>query len=547
MKVPKVLMNKVLSKCISYFSIPVDLSDFIPTLYPLTLDIDPAKWTKSIKAKMVTSSEKLCAAKATLYSYASIDFYAYDGQTCFLGDFEVQDNNITFITTISSLKFHRSNPIEYVNTIFTLNFFTEEKYWTPLIYESTDVQSSVSTLTECGILCEISSFCDFFVHSPAKCYFGDLDLEWQGENAFTTGYSNLQTYHKSTLPNYHNKEFKVDKDTDYWANWIYYQELEYGYQQCKFACLHEDQCDFVAHQGSQCAFGNFTYSGPPVATSPTTRNAAIKKSKKSSFLVDATFTTLIGDTTQSNGPISYKYWPSHIYSQRPTHAGEHRCAQYCLLSDPETCNFYFYEEIDSTADICHFGSFSQDASQGNHPMDIDATTSYRLRNDISKFMFNVSSSVVDNFVLPALETIAQDVDSTFYGDPECNEVGYHKLESVDDRITISNYESSKYYKYDSCQFSFYAPNAKGIQYEITKFQTRYDPDILSGDNDQLEVFASCGHDGHQYAIYSGDEGIQTHKVESRCLRFDWYADGPYPIVQGPVYKAGFTIIVSPFY
>ena len=146
-----------------------------------------------------------------------------------------------------------------------------------------------------------------------------------------------------------------------------------------------------------------------------------------------------------------------------------------------------------------------------------------------------------------METIAQDVDSTFYGDPECNEIGYHKLESVDDRITISNYESSKYYKYDRCQFSFYAPNAKGIQYEITKFQTRYDPDILSDDNDQLVVFASCGHDGHQYAIYSGDEGIQTHKVESRCLRFDWYADGPYPIVQGPVYKAGFTIIVSPFY
>ena len=36
---------------------------------------------------MVTSSEKLCAAKATLYSNAGIDSYAYNDQNCFLGEF----------------------------------------------------------------------------------------------------------------------------------------------------------------------------------------------------------------------------------------------------------------------------------------------------------------------------------------------------------------------------------------------------------------------------------------------------------------------------
>ena len=148
-------------------------------------------------------------------------------------------------------------------------------------------------------------------------------------------------------------------------------------------------------------------------------------------------------------------------------------------------------------------------------------------------------------MLSGLETLAKDVKDTFYGDPECKNIGYHKLESGDS-VTISNYESGKYYKYDNCEFSFYAPNAKGIQYRITKFQTRDDPNSLD-DTDNLKVFASCGHDGHRYALYSGDETIQTHKVESRCLRFDWYANGPYPLVYGPVYKAGFRITISPYY
>ena len=63
----------------------------------------------------------------------------------------------------------------------------------------------------------------------------------------------------------------------------------------------------------------------------------------------------------------------------------------------------------------------------------------------------------------------------------------------------------------------------------------------------MKVFASCGHDGHQYALYTGKETLQRVKIESRCLRFDWYADGPLPIASGTIYKTGFQITISPYY
>ena len=71
-----------------FFPVADDLSDLIPILYPLTLDRPcQMNYIKASKPKMVTSSEKLCAAKATLYSNASIDSYAYNDQNCFLGEF----------------------------------------------------------------------------------------------------------------------------------------------------------------------------------------------------------------------------------------------------------------------------------------------------------------------------------------------------------------------------------------------------------------------------------------------------------------------------
>ena len=350
-------------------------------MFPLTLELDPNKWTKSIKVQLVEPTEKLCAAKATLYSDSTIDFYFYDGQNCYLGDFEVQDENNGITSTLTSLKFHRSNPIDYINSIFTINFFASEEIWTPLIYDSSDVQSSESTLIECGILCEISS-CDFFVHSPEKCYFGDWELT--GGSAFTTGKSDLQTYHKSALKEYLNKDFKSDPATTFWTNWTYKIENGFEFQQCRFICLFEEQCDFVSHQGSQCAFGNFTYSGPPVTTNTATRNAFIKKHTMKTGFPEKTFVTLVGDTSQTNGPISYKYWPSHIYSTRTNTAGEHRCAQFCLLVEPKTCSFYYHERTDTNY-VCYFGSFTQDVSQDDHPLNIDETTEYKLRKDISKF------------------------------------------------------------------------------------------------------------------------------------------------------------------
>ena len=64
--------------------------------------------------------------------------------------------------------------------------------------------------------------------------------------------------------------------------------------------------------------------------------------------------------------------------------------------------------------------------------------------------------------------MAQTIYVSTTGDPECKELGYHKLESGSS-VTISTYSSFKYYRYDSCEFSFYAPGAKGIQYEIDNF------------------------------------------------------------------------------
>ena len=105
---------------------------------------------------------------------------------------------------------------------------------------------------------------------------------------------------------------------------------------------------------------------------------------KSDDFIPSQFETLVGDTSQPNGPISYKYWPSHIYQEHiMNHMKESRCAKYCLLAKPTECNFYYFVTIDQGQNICQLGRFNQDATQDDHYPGIDETTEYKFRKEIS--------------------------------------------------------------------------------------------------------------------------------------------------------------------
>ena len=115
---------------------------------------------------------------------------------------------------------------------------------------------------------------------------------------------------------------------------------------------------------------------------------------------------------------------------------ENRCAKYCLLARPTECSFYYFVVIAQGPNICQLGRFNQDATQDDHYPGIDQTTEYKFRNDISSLtnFGKLTNSHLNPFL--GMETLAQDVYVSTIGDPECKELGYHKLESGKS-VTIS--------------------------------------------------------------------------------------------------------------
>ena len=167
-----------------------------------------------------------------------------------------------------------------------------------------------------------------------------------------------------------------------------------------------------------------------------------------------------GFTQEPKGIIGEEYWPSHVRKSFQFEEGEIRCAEMCMLhTTKKACHFYFFVQLmPNSKNICQLGDFGQNSFQDDHYSGITSETIYQLRSSLN---------------LEALITDVFDIDS----DNACLNQGYHQL-SNGIEVEIGTGSSFSYRTMDLCYWSFYAPDAVGITYEITKFDVSFFSDII---------------------------------------------------------------------
>ena len=61
------------------------------------------------------------------------------------------------------------------------------------------------------------------------------------------------------------------------------------------------------------------------------------------------------------------------------------------------------------------------------------------------------------------------IQTVFDASDDCIGIGYHELNSGDS-VEVGTKSQFSYYASDLCDFSFYAPNAVGIQLDVVRFK-----------------------------------------------------------------------------
>ena len=251
--------------------------DSRPALYPISLEVEVNKWSNNIQKQTEASSEFMCVAVATLTSNLKVDFYVYDKPNCYLGVMGSVSAE-TVVSTETTVRFHKSNPETYITTIFDVNFGMEESIWTPYVYETSSVQSSVGTFVECGILCDLAPECQFFANTNINCHFGNYNHT--GEVINTGGTDIVKPYHqKLVFDPFYDSLYEFKSDCNNWAKFVYSMDTNSGKRECQFTCRTLSDCHFYVIIVSDCHFGNFLYNGPLVTTATSTRNVQIRQGK----------------------------------------------------------------------------------------------------------------------------------------------------------------------------------------------------------------------------------------------------------------------------
>ena len=131
------------------------------TLFPTSTGAQQNRWSRHIRESLDVVSENECAAHATLYYNAPIDFYVYIEPTCYLGDLAYTTTEDLEIT-INSVKIRATNALEHVTTTFDAVFDLPDFAWNRYMIGAIDLLDGEG-LTECGVICELhAAHCDFF-------------------------------------------------------------------------------------------------------------------------------------------------------------------------------------------------------------------------------------------------------------------------------------------------------------------------------------------------------------------------------------------------
>lgn len=161
-------------------------------LYPTSTDAQEDKWSRHIRESLEVVSENECAAHATLYKDAPIDFYTYLEPKCHLGDLAYTITGEPAIT-INTIQIRSANSLIHVNTVYDVNFDLPDFSWNRYMTEIIDLEDNEG-LTECGVKCELHmTQCDFFAYAGSKCYLG---IYSQIEGATVVVEEYIKTYHK---------------------------------------------------------------------------------------------------------------------------------------------------------------------------------------------------------------------------------------------------------------------------------------------------------------------------------------------------------------
>ena len=427
-----------------------NLKDSRPIHYPISLEIEVNKWSNNVQKKTNVASELECVAVSIL-DPIEVDFYVFDPPLCYMGKMGTVGSEV-IASTEMTVRFHQSNPEEYINIVFDVHFVTEEILWTPYVYESVDVQSSIGHFVECGILCDLALECQFFAHTDTKCYFGSYN---HSGSEFTTGSNKVKTYFKKdAFLAYLEPQYIIISNADNWQQYVNKLDDNTGFYDCLFTCANDANCDFHVHFDQVCHYGAFDYTGDLLTSDDSAKQISIYKDLPSGIVADIFIKTNFRTTsgfTQANGIIGEQYWPSHVTKSFKIEEGEIRCAEMCMLHTiKKACHFYFFVQLmQNSKNVCQLGDFGQSDFQDDHYPGITPETTYQLRSSLD------------------LEALITNVFDTDINDACLNE-GYHELTNGIE-VEIGTDSSFSYRTNDLCKWSFYAPDAVGITYEIIKF------------------------------------------------------------------------------
>ena len=162
-------------------------------LYPTSTEAQEDKWSRHIRESLDVISENECAAHATIFQDAPIDFYSYVDPKCHLGDLAYVKTGESAIV-LNTVQIRKSNALTHVNTVYDTIFDLPDFAWNRYMFENVELQDG-EDVTECGVKCELhKTQCDFFGHSGAKCYFG---IYSQTDGTDVVDAEVMKTYHKS--------------------------------------------------------------------------------------------------------------------------------------------------------------------------------------------------------------------------------------------------------------------------------------------------------------------------------------------------------------
>ena len=170
-----------------------NVHEMFSTLYPTTTEAQENKWSRHIRESLDVISENECAAHATLFYAAPIDFYVYIEPKCYLGDLAYSITGQS-ATSLNTVQIRSTNALIHVNTVYDVSFNLPDFAWNRYMIEVIELDAG-GGLTECGVKCELyKNTCDYFAHAGTKCYIGVYS---QTEGTAVTVAETVKTYHKS--------------------------------------------------------------------------------------------------------------------------------------------------------------------------------------------------------------------------------------------------------------------------------------------------------------------------------------------------------------